>query len=201
MSRFAEYAAVPGLMLAGCRGAGLLFVASVSSPLVPVWCGRCLSDVGVVALGRWRRRGRVQVRCWSLGRLGFELVGRGLGLLALILITALQGGFGVWSADCSLAVVRPNVGEEVDTTAGSCPLALGLFVVLGVPEALFLAVREGMTLPGVMLDVGLMAEAIQPCLAAAFEMLLRCSLPVLTIVLAQTILMGFWVARFPKSTF
>ena len=37
MSTFAEYAgAVPGLMLAGCRGAGLLFVApGVSSPLVP----------------------------------------------------------------------------------------------------------------------------------------------------------------------
>ena len=37
MSAFAEYAgAVPGLMLAGCRGAGLLFVApGVSSPLVP----------------------------------------------------------------------------------------------------------------------------------------------------------------------
>ena len=53
MSAFAEYAgAVPGLMLAGCRGAGLLFVApGVSSPLVP-GVVRVLLGVmlGVVAL-------------------------------------------------------------------------------------------------------------------------------------------------------
>ena len=54
MSAFAEYAgAVPGLMLAGCRGAGLLFVApGVSSPLVP-GVVRVLLGVmlGVVAFG------------------------------------------------------------------------------------------------------------------------------------------------------
>ena len=95
----------------------------------------------------------------------------------------------------------PNVGEEVDTTGRfMAALALGLFVVLGVPEALFLAVREGMTRfpPGVMLDVGLMAEAIPALLDGAFEMLLRCSLPVLTIVLAQTILMGFLGRSVPQ---
>ena len=49
-----------------------------------------------------------------------------------------------------------------------------------------------------MLDVGLMAEAIPALLDGAFEMLLRCSLPVLTIVLAQTILMGFLGRSVPQ---
>ena len=44
MSAFAEYAgAVPGLMLAGCRGAGLLLLP-LGFPVhwFRVWCGCCL---------------------------------------------------------------------------------------------------------------------------------------------------------------
>ena len=209
MSVFAEYAgAVPGLMLAGCRGAGLLFVApGVSSPLVP-GVVRVLLGVmlGVVAFGSVETLGPSPSTLLELGVLsGFELVfGAALGLLALIPIAALQGVGLVSGQQIGLGFATlydPNVGEEVDTTGRfMAALALGLFVILGVPEALFLAVREGMTRfpPGVMLDVGLMAEAIPALLDGAFEMLLRCSLPVLTIVLAQTILMGFLGRSVPQ---
>ena len=95
MSAFAEYAgAVPGLMLAGCRGAGLLFVApGVSSPLVP-GVVRVLLGVmlGVVAFGSVETLGPSPNTLLELGVLsGFELVyGAALGLLALIPIAALQ---------------------------------------------------------------------------------------------------------------
>ncbi|MAV55061.1 MAG: hypothetical protein CMJ28_03810 [Phycisphaerae bacterium] len=209
MSVFAEYAAaVPGLMLAGCRGAGLLFVApGVSSPLVPgvvrVLLGLML---GVVAFGSLDQIGPSPQTLLELGVLsGFELVfGAALGLLALIPIAALQGVGLVSGQQIGLGFATlydPNIGEEVDTTGRfMAALALGLFVLLGIPEALFLAVREGMMRfpPGVTLDMALMAEALPALIDGAFEVLLRCSLPVLTIVLAQTILMGFLGRSVPQ---
>ena len=193
-------------MLAGCRGR-VAFVAP-GSPVhwfpgvVRVLLGVML---GVVAFGSVETLGPSPSTLLELG------CSRGLNWS--------WGGTRFVGFDSRLRRCRVWVWCPVSRLAGVCHVVrpqrwrrgghhgpvhgragLGLFVVVGVPEALFMAVREGMTRfpPGVMLDMGLMTEAIPALLDGAFEVLLRCSLPVLTIVLAQTILMGFLGRSVPQ---
>ena len=68
-----------------------------------------------------------------------------------------------------LPLYDPNVGEEVDTTGRFMAGSLGLFVVLGVLK-LSSWRHEGMQgFLGVRLDVGLMAETVQPLLDQRFR--------------------------------
>ena len=153
-------------MLAGCRGAGLLFVAP-GFQSIGSGCGAgAVDDVGRGGVWVGGGAGTESKYVAGAGVLsGFELVfGAALGLLALIPIAALQGGLVSGQQIGVCHVVRPQRWRRGGPRVGSWPVGLGLFVVLGVPEALS-GVREGMTRfpPRVMLDVGLMTRPFQPC--------------------------------------
>lgn len=142
----------------------------------------------------------------SLGVLvaGETLVGFSIGLVAMLplaaaqlagLVMGLQMGFGL------AAIVNPALETESDLLGEALLyLALGAFLAMGGLEALFLAAASSFGhVPMGMASASMApAQLVSGVISSGFEVAMRVSLPLMAIILAETIATGFLAKTIPQ---
>ncbi len=139
---------------------------------------------------------------WALG--GEMLIGFCIGLLMMMPLAAVQlsgmlmgnqMGFGL------AQVYNPALESDTDLLGDLLSyIALGVFLVIGGLEATFLAVASSFKLAplGSIAAGAAPVELIAGVLGSGFEMALRVSLPVMAIILMETIANAFIAKTLPQ---
>lgn len=132
------------------------------------------------------------------------LVGAGIGLLALLPLACVQLGGLLMGQQMGLGiagVLNPAVDIESDNVGQILfYLALAAFIGMGGIEAMFACLMHtfaGMP-PGGMLLTQAPLEPVLVLLASGFELALRIALPVLAIIMLESVAVGFLTRTVPS---